>query len=213
MFAGLMLSTLATISSPPPAQAQGVKRVSLASLLPTLGDIKHAYGPGFKVLISRQTNNGDLNAAVPGVAGAAQRQALAGRVSGYVSMYSHQLITLKGTKVISKPGVTLVLTGINEYQNTDFARRTMTVALQSKVKPPKGTTERLTRLSGVGDSAVNISLRTATAGLPVTYSSYIGFQQGRYTAVVDVAAYGGRPNSATVLALARLLEARIRAQG
>jgi hypothetical protein len=212
LLAGLLVSIFGPVSTAP-AQARGLRAVPLGSLLPTLTDIKHVYGSGFKVVISRQTKNGDLNAAVPGVAGAAQRQALAGRVTGYVSMYSHQLIAIKGTKVTSKPGVTLVLTGINEYQSADFAHRTMTAALQSKVKPPKGTTEHITPLSGVGDSAVNLSLRTATAGLPVTYSSYIGFQRGKYTAVVDVAAYGGQPSSSTVLALARLLDARIRSKG
>jgi hypothetical protein len=208
----LLLSTFGPVPSAP-AQARGLGAVSLGSLLPTLADIKHVYGSGFKVVISRQTKNGDLNAAVPGVAGAAQRQALAGRVTGYVSMYSHQLITLKGTKVTSKPGVTLVLTGINKYQNAGFAHRTMTLALQSKAKAPKGTTEHISPLRGVGDSAVHLSLHTTTPGLPVTYSNYIGFQRGKYTAVVDVTAYGSQPSSATVLALARLLDARIRSKG
>ena len=64
-----------------------------------------------------------------------------------------------------------------------------------------------------GDFAVSLSAHTATKGFPTADSAYLGFQRGKYTALIDVAAYGGKPNAATVLSLARLLDARIYAMG
>jgi hypothetical protein len=212
LLAGLLAFTTDLVSSALPAHAQSVRATSLASLLLSTSDIKHVYGSGFKVIISRQTKNSELRAAT-GSAGSAQLQGLAGRVTGYISMFSHQLITLKGNKVTTKPGVTLVLTGVNQYQNADYARRTMTTALHTKAKLPKGTTEHVAPLNGVGDSGVTLSVHTIAAGTPPTDSIYIGFQRGKYTAVLDVASYGGKPNGGTVLGLARLLDARIRSKG
>jgi hypothetical protein len=212
LLAGLLIFSFAPEWTALRAHAQVVRASSLASLVLSASDVQRAYGPGFKVLISRETKNADLRTTA-GSTSSAQLQGLTGRVTGYISMYSHQLISFKGNHVTSKPGVTLVLAGVNQYQNADYARRTLATALHSKAKLPKGTTEHIAPLSGVGDAAVTLSIHTITPGIPVTDSVYVGFERGKYTAVVDVAAYGGKPNSGTVVSLARLLDVRIRVKG
>ena len=194
------------------ALAQTEHATSRSSLLLTPADVKSAYGSGFKVLLAQTTTNSQLRKTL-GSAGATALQGLAGRITGYEAMYTHQLVSVSGKKVTAKPGVSLVLSGLNQYQNASYAHRAMSMTEQSKAKLPKGTTERVAPLSGVGDAAVILSVHAAVTGLPPTDSVYIAFQRGKYTAVVDVAAYGGKPDSKKVLSLAHLLDARIRARG
>lgn len=111
LLAGSLIVSLAADWTAQHAHAQGVRAASLASLVLSASDVRHAYGPGFKVLISRETKNAELRSAVGGTTSSAQLLSLAGRVTGYISMYSHQLISIKGKRVTSKPGVTLVLAG------------------------------------------------------------------------------------------------------
>jgi hypothetical protein len=194
------------------AHAATVRARSLGALLPSASDVKRAYGSGFTVLISRTTTNSDLRKTL-GSAGASVLQGLTGRVSGFESIYTHQLITVQGKRVTAKPGVSLILAAVNEYQNTAYAQRAVNLTEHSKGKPPKGTTERLAPLSGVGDSGVILSVHTTLVGIPSTDSVYVDFQRGKYTAVIDVAAYGGKPNGNTILSLAHLVDARIRSTG
>lgn len=204
-----------SIASPQPggsAFAQTTRAISLSTLLLSPTDIKAAYGPGFKVLLARTTTNSELRKTL-GSAGASALQGLTGRITGYESMFTHQLVVVQGKKVTAKPGVSLVLSGVNEYQSASFAQRSMSLTLHATTKLPKGTTERIAPLSGVGDSAVILAVHAGVTGLPPTDSVYIAFQRGKYTAIVDVAGYGGKPNGNRVLTLAHLLDGRIRAKG
>jgi hypothetical protein len=193
-------------------EAEAVSAPSLSSLLLSASDIKRAFGSGFHVLLSRATTNSELRKTF-GSKGTTALPGLTGRVSGYESMYTHQLMTVKGAKVTAKPGISLVLSGVNEYQNTGFAHRAISLTEHSKAKLPKGTTEHVAPLPGIGDSGAILSVHTVVAGIPPTDSVYIGFQRDKYTAIVDVAAYGGKPNGNTILWLARLMDARIRSKG
>jgi hypothetical protein len=207
-----MVAAMASLTPSQRADAERMHASSLSSLLLSASDVKRAYGSGFRVLISQATTNSALRKTL-GSGGAAALQGLTGRVSGYESMYTHQLMTVKGKKVTAKPGVSLVLSGVNEYQSAGFAHRALSLTEHSKAKLPKGTTEHVAPLPGVGESGSILSVHTVVAGIPPTDSVYIGFQRGRYTAIVDVAAYGGKPNGNTILGLARLMDARIRSKG
>jgi hypothetical protein len=204
--------SMASLSRSQGALAESTRATSLSSLLLSASDIERTYGSGFKVLLSRATTNSELRKTL-GSGGAAVLQGLTGRVSGYESMYTHQLVAVQGKKVTAKPGVSLVLSGVNEYQNSAYAQRAISLTVHSKAKLPKGTTEHLAALPGVGDSALILSVHTIVAGIPPTDSIYIGFQRGKYTAVIDVAAYGGKPNGNAILGLAHLMDARIRSKG
>ncbi len=212
MVALLLTSSLASLRPSARAFAQSGHATSLSSLLLTPADVKSAYGSGFKVLLAQTTTNAQLRKTL-GTAGSSTLQGLAGRITGYESMYTHQLVSVSGKKVTARPGVSLVLSGLNQYQSAAYAHRAMSITAQSKAKLPKGTTEHIAPLSGVGDAAVILAVHAAMTGLPSTDSVYIAFQRGKYTAVVDVAAYGGKPDGKKVLALAHLLDARIRAKG
>lgn len=210
----LFTSSVISFRSGQPALAQSERATTLSALLLSPADIKGAYGPGFKVVLAQTTTNSQLRKTL-GSAGATSLQGLAGRVTGYESMYTHQLIAVSGKKVTAKPGVSLVLSGVNQYQSSAYAHRAMSVTQQSntKAKLPAGTTQHAAPLSGVGDAAVILSVHTGVKGFPTSDSVYIAFQRGKYTAIVDVSAYGGKPDARKVLALAHLMDARIRAKG
>ncbi len=193
-----------------PAGARTLNAPSLNKLVLSPADIKHAFGPGFSVLLSRQTTNSDLRGSTAGLS-QGSLAGLNGRVTGYVSMYTHPRVS-KRSKVAA-PGVLIVLSGVNLYKSTAYARGTLNRSTHTSGKLPKGTTEQSRPLRGVGDLAVILTVRSVVPGQPTTDSVYAGFQQGKYTALIDVAAYNQRPDVGQIVTLCKLLDARIRSNG
>jgi hypothetical protein len=174
--------------------------------------VKAAYGSGFRSGFAEVVSNALVRSAysghTPGLA-----PVIAGRMTGYIDEFGRLTTQYKGGKVTVKPGVNAVISGVNVYKAASYAQKSVSQGLNTKPKPVKGITYSISRLSGVGQSGVLAVTKTTLPGLPTSYGVVIGFQRGRYTASVIVAAYGSPPTQSSAIQLAKVIDGRIQSRG
>lgn len=189
-------STLASVARAAPAhqRAQG----SISSVVLTTADLSKLYGGGFKAFINGEISNKDL-ASIEKTANpsAGPNMTNVGRVTGYDSVW------FRGSRTSSLS----VTNAVNEYRTSSIPQGNLG-QFTHHMKTPKGVTFLLSPLSGVGDQAFTLTIRSHG-----TSAFGIIFRRGRYLAEVLVAAHPGTVNLSNLSRLVAIEDQRIQAHG
>lgn len=181
---------------PATATAAPVHTASPKALALTLSDVRHVYGSGFIPFMTntyKPSHKGGCGGTYSG---------------GYLTMFGN------GSKATKAGGVVSI-------ENTVFAyASSAAIACVSKSygqsltkamgKSSTGMTIRTSSLHGVGDNAYLFTISSAKSH---GYSVMITFSRGTHSAMLSVSAIRKIPALSSVIALAKIVDARIQVAG
>jgi hypothetical protein len=190
---GAVLS-VAAFAAPAQVRAAPAALTSAKSLALTLTDVRHAYGASFRLFIAHTYPASKYTTCGANYLGA------------YVTSYGNFAKASSGHAVVSVGST--VDTFANNASSACAAKAGSTNYVKLAQKQPGQVKVHLAPLSGIGDTAF---LLTMVVAKQHSYSTMIQFSRGRYGAILTVSATGEPASKASVLALARLEDARLQA--
>jgi len=193
---------------------------SAASLKPLVlqhSDVTSSFGSGFKTEAMRPMTTSDATA--PGMS-AITAGLMKGYVAGYFSSFYRPLVVRSGNSTTTKPGVSIVTSGVSAYRSTAYPGGAIDLAMKNKAsilsafRAQHLTGVHLDWAGGLGEKGIVLVYGLTTpAVLPggtssKTKSLTFIFSRGKFAATVDVTGQGSVSKS-QALALAKRVDDRI----